>query len=332
MARAKVAPPPLPPALVTGPRQGAKTPPVPQPGKRLLNEKELSRFKNLIIFAKTTVESRFAGRHKSPDLGSGGEFAEFKHYHPGHSTAAIDWHLYGRTRRLYIRTYEEATDMAAHLVVDLSGSMSFLGKGEESKGLRAARVAAALAYLMLRQGDKASLTVFADRILNHVPVGGTQRHLLHMLNSLVQPAYQPEGPTRIADSLRETEQLLRRRGRLVVLSDFLGEDPEDILDALGPFCHRRFEILLLQLSDPDERTLPNAPLARFVDAETGDELEVEPEEIREAFEQTVRARTLALQEGCQRRRVDFAQLDTRRPFLEAIEAYVGFRRWEELMP
>ena len=116
----------------------------------------------------------------------------------------------------------------------------------------------------------------------------------------------------------------------MVLSDFLGEDPEEILDALGPFVHRRFEILLLQLSDPDERTLPNAPLARFVDAETGDELEIEPEEIRDAYEQTVKERTERLRRGCMNRRIDFACLDTRQPYLDAIEAYMGFRRWEEL--
>lgn len=330
MARAKqqAVPPPLPEKKERTARPSA---PLPD-GNRLLNEEELSHFKSLIIFAKTTVESRYAGRHKSPDIGSGGEFAEFKSYQPGHSTGAIDWHLYARSRRLFIRTYEESTDMAAHLVVDLSGSMGYVSKGSETKGLRAARIAAALAYLMLRQGDKASLTLFADRILNHLPTGGTQRHFHHMLNSLVKPAYHPDGKTRIADSIREAAQLIKRRGRLIVLSDFLGEDPEDIFDALGPFCHRRFEILLLQLSDPDERTLPDAPLARFVDAETGDELEVEPEEIREDFERTVRERTENLLQGSQRRRIDFAQLDTKKPFLEAIEAYVGFRRWDELMP
>jgi hypothetical protein len=116
----------------------------------------------------------------------------------------------------------------------------------------------------------------------------------------------------------------------VVLSDFLGEDPEEILDALGPFVHRRFEVLLLQLADPDERTLPNAPLARFVDAETGDELEVEPDEIRDAFEEKVKERTEALRLGSQRRRIDFAQLNTDQPYLDAIEAYMGFRQWEDL--
>jgi len=322
-ARQPVKPPPLPPKL-------RKRKPPPAPGKSLLNEAELERFKNLIVFARTTVDSRFAGRHKSPDLGSGGEFAEHRQYHPGHQTNAVDWHVYARTRRLFIRTYEELSDMSVHLLVDTSGSMSYLGGGEEVKAMRAAKVAAALAYLMMRQGDKASLTVFADRILDHVPVGGTERHMLNMLNTLIRPALQPTGATRIAGSIREASLLLRKRGRLIVLSDFLGEDPETILDALGPFVHRRFEVLLLQLSDPDERTLPNAPLARFVDAETGEELEVEPGEIREAFEKTVRARTEALRHGCLLRRIDFAHLGTEQPFLEAIEAYMGFRHWNDL--
>ena len=116
----------------------------------------------------------------------------------------------------------------------------------------------------------------------------------------------------------------------MVISDFLGEEPGEILDALGPFIHRRFEILLLQLSDPDERTLPNAPLARFVDAESGEQLEVEPEEIRSAFEQTVRERTEELRRGCMHRRIDFAHLGTEQAFMEAIEAYLGFRRWDDL--
>ena len=276
------------------------------------------------------MESRFAGRHKSPELGSGGEFAEYKQYYPGMPTGAIDWHVYGRTRRLHIRTYEELSDMAVHLIADMSGSMAYISRGKEIKSLRAARVSAALAYLMMRQGDKASLTLFADKILDHIPVGGTERHLLNMLNILIKPSMRPTGATRIAESIRDSSLFIRKRGRLVVLSDFLGEDPSDILDALGPFVHRRFEILLLQLSDPDERTLPNAPLARFVDAESGEQLEVEPEEIRAAFEKTVRARTEALRRGCMHRRIDFAHLGTEQPFMEAIEAYLGFRRWDDL--
>ena len=308
-------------------------PPLPhENGRALLDEDELNRFKNLLVFAKATIESRFAGRHKSSDLGSGGEFAEHKQYHPGLPTGAIDWQVYARTKRLYVRTYEELTDMAVHLVVDVSGSMSYRGRGKETKSLRAGRTAAALACLMMRQGDKVGLTLFAQQVLSHLPTGGTERHLQQILRELIKPALRSKGKTRIAQSLRESAQLLKRRGRLVIISDFLGEDPEEILDALGPFVHRRFDILLLQLSDPDERTLPNAPLARFVDAETGEQMEVEPEELRQAFEKTVAQRTRTLFEGARQRGIEFAHLGTEQPYLEAIEAYLGFRRWTELAP
>ena len=182
---------------------------------------------------------------------------------------------------------------------------------------------------MMRQGDKVSMTLFADRVINHLSTGGTQRHLQQMLRSLVKPALFPKGKTRIAESLREMALLTKRRGRLVVLSDFLGEDPEEILEALSPFIHRRFEVLLLQISDPCERTLPQASLARFVDLETGDELEIEPEEIRAEFEKVVHERTRTLHQGAQRRRIKFASLSTEEPYLEAIEAYLGFRHWKE---
>lgn len=296
----------------------------------LLNEDELNRFKNLLVFAKAAIESRFAGRHKSSDLGTGGEFAEHRQYYPGLPTATVDWQVYARTKRLFVRTYEELTDMAVHLIVDCSGSMTYHGRGQEKKSMRAARIAAALACLMMRQGDKVGLTLFANRILSHLPTAGTERHLQEILRALIKPALQSQGSTRIADSIREASLLIKRRGRLVIVSDFLGEDPADILEALGPFVHRRFEILLLQLSDPDERTLPDAPLARFVDAETGEQIEVEPAELRDAFEHTVAGRVLALQEGARQRGIDFAHLDTGEPYLDAIEAYLGFRHWSEV--
>jgi len=322
----KSAPPPLPPYLRA--KEKATPPPLPT-GKEFLNEEELARFGNLIAFAKNTVEARFSGRHKSHDFGSGGEFAEHKQYQPGLPVSAIDWHVYARTKKLFIRTYDELTDLAVHLVTDVSGSMAFTSRGHEMKALRSARIAASLAHLMIRQGDKVSLTLFSDQIRNHLPCGGTTRHLQQMLMRLAAPSDQPKGKTKIAESLREAALLTKRRGRLVVLSDFLGEDPEEILDALSPFLHRGFEILLLQISDPDERTLPQAPLARFVDLETREEIEVEPEEIREAFEETVRERTEALRTGSMRRRIDFARLGTDQPYLDAIEAWLGFRNWTD---
>ncbi|MCF7731842.1 MAG: DUF58 domain-containing protein [Akkermansiaceae bacterium] len=293
--------------------------------ERLLNEEELERFRNLIVFARTTVESRFQGRHKSPDLGGGGEFSEFVPYEPGHPLAALDWHVYARSRKLVIRRYLQETDMAVHLVVDASGSMAYQGGKREVKGHRAARIAAALAFLMLKQGDKASLTLVADRVLEHLPPGGTRRHLQAMLRALVRPAHEAGGRTNLPAAIGECQRLLKRRGRLVILSDFLGHRPTEILDSLSPFLHRRFEILLMQLTDPDEMTLPDAPLARFVDLETGEAIEVEPAEIRADYEARMRARAAEFADSGARHRLDFTALDTASPYRDAIEAYLGFR-------
>lgn len=292
---------------------------------KLLDESELDRFKNLLVFARTLVESRFQGRHKSPDLGSGGEFTEYVSYEPGHPVQAVDWRVFARARKLVIRRYRQETDMDVHLLVDASGSMAYHGADRDLKGLRAARIAAALAFLMMRQGDKASLTLVADRILDHLPAGGTRRHLLAGLRALVRPAHEAAGRTDLPASIRECDRLLRRRGRLVILSDFLGHDPQEIFEALSPFLHRGFEILLLQLNDPDELTLPNAPLARFVDMETGESIEVEPSEIRADYRQRMLQRTAEFASGASRRRIDFTALDTASPYREAIEAYLGFR-------
>lgn len=292
---------------------------------KLLDQAELERFKNLVVFAKTTVDSQFTGRHQSPDLGTGGEFTEYQAYFPGLSVQAIDWRVYARTRKLVIRRYREETDMDVHLLVDSSGSMAYGGGRREEKGMRAARIAAALAYLMIRQGDKASLTLFADRVLEHLPPAGTRRHLMSLLRSLVHPAHEPSGRTHLPAAIRECSQLFRRRGRLVIISDFLGHSPAEIFDALGPLLHRRFEILLMQLLDPDERTLPDAPLARFVDMETGETVEVEPAEIRAAYEARIRERAKDFAAAGARHRIDFTTLDNERPYREAIEAYLGFR-------
>jgi len=209
--------------------------------------------------------------------------------------------------------------------VDASKSMAYCGGNREAKGFRAARIAAALAYLMLQQGDKASVTLFADRILEHLPPRGTRRHLMSMLRALVHPAHEASGKTNLPASLAECERLIHRRGRLVILSDFLGHSPKEIFDALSPFIHRGFEILLLQVSDPDEQSLPDANLARFVDMETGETIEVEPSEIRAEYEALVKAKTNEFETCSAQHRIDFTSVHTANPYRDAIDAYLGFR-------
>jgi uncharacterized protein (DUF58 family) len=320
-------PPPLPSASLPLRLRPSATwsPPPPLPAVNadpLLVPEELERFKNLLVFARSTVEGYFVGKHRSPYRGSSVEFADYKEYVPGDEVSRIDWRAFGRSRRLFVRQYEAETDMVIYLLVDVSASMNYPASRRLSKYRLAAKIAAALAYLMVRQGDKAALVLFAKTLNHFRPPGGTRRHLHNLIAEL--EAVTPAAETGIAQALRECNPLFKKRGRLVILSDFWDDTP-DVFDALAQFLHRKFEVLLLQVLHPDELNLPPAQTARFEDMETGERLEVEPEEIRAAYRQAARQRVEDIAREANHRRITHALIDTRQPYLEAIEAYLGFR-------
>ena len=300
---------------------------IPQPPPLLLNLQELERFENLLVFAKATVEGYFAGKHKSPYRGSAAEFADYKEYVPGDDLAHLDWRVYGRTRRLYLRQFEEETDMTVYLLVDTSGSMRYAGGKRPSKFFLAAKIAAALAYLMMAQADKAALALFAQKVTQYLAPGGTRRHLHRLVTELER--VRPAMTTGIAQALHECVPLFKKRGRLVILSDFL-DDSAAVFDALSQFVHRKFEILLLQVTDPDELDLPAFNAAKFVDLETAETVQVDPEEIRVAYRERVRQTIDDLAREADLRQIQHRLVDTQRPYLDAIEAYLGFRGKNEM--
>ncbi len=312
--------------VVGRPPLPARQPPIISPRHRpppiVLSPAELERFGNLLLFARATVEGHFAGRHKSPFRGSSVEFSDYKEYVPGDDPKRIDWRSYGRSRRLYVRQFEAETDMVIYLLVDISASMDYAGEDRQSKYVVAAKVAAALAYLMISQGDKAALGLFAETLKSFQPPGGTRVHL-HNLVAMLE-AVAPTSTTGIARALTECNALFKRRGLLVVLSDFW-DDPDQTFDALSRFLHRKFEILLLQVVHPHELDLPAVNAARFQDLETHGVVEVEPEEIRAAYRELTRQRVDRLAHEASLRRMTHALVHTNKPYLEAIEAYLGFR-------
>jgi uncharacterized protein (DUF58 family) len=314
------APPLLPPEQRMWPGMSKRFKPAAK--RSLLSPAELERFGNLLVFARSTVEGYFVGKHKSPARGSSVEFADYKEYIAGDDPKRIDWRAYGRSRRLYVRQYEAETDMVIYLLVDVSASMNYAGNEGESKYILAARIAAALAYLMMHQGDKAALVLFARKLKQFLPPGGTRRHLHNLVSEL--EAVQPASGTGLAETLAECSLLFKKRGRLVVLSDFW-DDTEKTFEALSRFLHRKFEILLLQVVHPHELDLPGVHAARFHDMETHQEVEVEPEEIRAAYRAAARRRAEALASAANQRRISHALVHTHRPYLDAIEAYLGFR-------
>lgn len=305
---------------------GKKPPPLPGAslGSSLLKPGELDSYSNLLLFADAVVQGFFSGRHRSVDYGSSAEFAEYKAWQPGDPVGHVDWRVYARSRRLVVRRHREEKQMSAALMVDVSASMGYKGGGRESKMGRAARIAAALASLMQRQGDKFSLTLFSTRPGTHRPPGGTRRHLMESLSLLERAAAWPEGRTDVAGSLELAGALLRKRGSLVVISDFL-TDTDALFRALGQYRHRHFDILLLEVTDPDERLLPDLAAARFVDMETGESMEATPDEIRAAYRREMEIRTERMKSGCASRNIAWHQLRTEDPWRDALDAWLGLR-------
>jgi uncharacterized protein (DUF58 family) len=301
-----------------------RPPPLPgaRPASSLLSADELDRFKNLLLFAQSLVDGFFAGRHRSPHPGSSAEFRDYKDYVAGDALDRIDWRAYGRTRKLFVRRYEDETDMVAYLLVDTSGSMRFRGSSKAPKFHHAARIAAALAYLMTKQGDKAALGLFADSLKVWLPPGGTRRHLHEMITTL--EGVQPGSVTDLPAALRQAAEVARKRGRLVVLSDFL-TDPVALFDALAQFRHRGFKILLLQVLDPEEIDLPSQRVARYVDLETSEEIEVDAEDVRGVYNKNIRAAIDTLAREASALGIEHQQVNTSESYVRALEAYLGFR-------
>lgn len=318
MDKPPIIPPPVPPVIPPPPPRVVRQ----EFQKSILTLVELERFKNLLIFAKSTVEGYFSGKHKSPFYGSSAEFTDYKEYVQGEDPAHIDWRVYGRTRRFYVRQYQEETDMVAYLLVDTSASMRYGGGNRQAKFFLAAKIAAALAYLMIHQGDKAALALFSNRVNLWLPPGGTRRHLHRIVTELEK--VRPAATTGVAEAVNDCAALFKKRGRLVILSDFL-DDTEKIFEAFGQFLHRRYEILLLQILDPDELNLPRVTAARFVDMEDGRRVQVEPEEVRRAYRARMQEFVDRIGREADRRQISWQLADTNKPYLHAIETYLGFR-------
>jgi uncharacterized protein (DUF58 family) len=308
--------------LGRAPRQPPPLPRAALEKSSLLDPAEIERFGNLLLFAQAKVEGYFSGKHRSPHYGSNVEFADYQEYSPGEDVAHMDWRVYGRTQKLFLRKFEEETDMSVYLLADTSASMEYRGAGAKSKFHQAARIAAALAYLMIRQGDKAALGLFSQRLDIYIPPAGARRHLFNIIHELER--VRPRGATGLAGALLECASVIRKRGRLVILSDFLCEQ-EQLFDALGQFIHRGCEVLLLQVLDPDELDLPSMNIARFIDMETDEAVDVEPDEIRRVYRENMTRLTRDLAAEAASRRIEYALVNTRDPYLSAIEAYLGFR-------
>jgi uncharacterized protein (DUF58 family) len=287
----------------------------------LIDPQFFATLEDLELIARTAVEGFLQGLHRSPYVGFSVEFASHREYLPGDDLRHLNWKLYGRQDRLYVKQYDAETNLDLHLLLDWSGSMT-TGSGKVSKRRYAQILVAALAHLALMQRDAVGVTLFADRILEHIPPRAKSNQLDEILEALVTTALRPH--TESATVLHEVAGLMPRRGLVVLVSDlFYPED--ELFSGLDHFRYQGHDILIFQVLDALERRLPVEGAIRFQDLETGAELVTRAEEIRPAYQAAVEDWLTRLDQECRTRALERVTLTTDEPLDQALYNYLARR-------
>ncbi len=293
-----------------------------QTGYRFLEPHALARVKNLSIVARGVVEGFIGGLHSSPYKGFSAEFAEHREYAPGDDPRRIDYRMLGRTDRLYVKQYEEETNMRVQILLDTSGSMGYGHGGGPSKLQYGCYLTAVLAYMMTRQQDAVGLTTFDSRIRLDMPARGSPRHFHEMMERL--EATSPAGRTDLPAALHRLAERLKRRGLIVLISDLYGR-PEEIVRALHHFRHRRHEVIVFHVLDRAEIDFPFRDVAAFRDLETNRRVQVDPAYVREVYLTQMRAFIETFRRACAEARIDYVSADTATPYDYLLSRYVSKR-------
>lgn len=291
--------------------------------RRYLDPRVLDRIEGLDLKARLIVEGYISGLHRSPFRGFSVEFAEHREYVPGDDIRFLDWKVFGRSDRLYIKRYEDETNLEATLVVDVSASMTYRSATNEHTKLDYARwAAAALAYLITQQQDAVGLVLFDDRVRRTLPTGNNPLHLKNVIGALDTAA--PTPGTAVGKALKEVADALRRRGLVLLFSDLL-DDLKTVVAGLETLRHRGHEVLLFHVLDRDESTFPFERLTRFLDLEGPADVVADPEAIRAAYLAEVDDFQRRLRRACLANRIDYVPLDTSEPLGTTLSAYLARR-------
>lgn len=292
-------------------------------GWKYLQPADLKRLHNLQFAARLMVEGIYQGRHRSPYHDFSAEFADYRPYSPGDEIRTVDWRAYARTDRYYVKLFRKETDQTSYLVVDTSRSMGFAGGDGVTKLEYASYLTAALSYLMIRQGDKSSLTLGSDALGTFLPAGGTMRNLQNILRTLEKAA--PAGNTGLATVLRTLFGIAPRKGMLIVFSDFL-EEPGPLFSVLSRFVHRGFAVLLFHLLTDEEMNLPDTDSALFQDMESPLMVAAEPDAIRQAYRAEILAYLQEIEGQAKARRIHYHLALTSTPYHRTLETYLAARQ------
>jgi len=283
----------------------------------------LAKLKGLQLRARRIVEGYVAGLHRSPYRGFSIEFAEHREYAPGDDLRYLDWKVFGRTDKFYLKQFEDETNLIGYLVLDASESMRYQGPDSPlSKFEYAQCLAASLAWLILQQQDAVGLVTFDDRIRAHLPPSSNASHLKHLLE--VMESVTPNATTATGPIFHELAEKWTKRGVVVVISD-LFDDVASLLAGLKHFRHRRHDVIILHVMDGAELDFPFTQPTLFRGLEKHSEVAADPRSLRRAYHSELSRFLQAIKQGCREREMDYRQIRTDQPLDAALTAFLARR-------
>ena len=289
------------------------------PGARFVDPKVLARIGNLELLASAVVDGFINGLHRAPFFGASVDFAEHRGYVPGDDIRRIDWRVYARTDRFYVKEYEADSNANFSVLLDVSTSMAFGSEGV-TKLDYARMLAGCLTNLVHRQRDRVGLVTFDSDIVEHVPPSA--KHMETVLHVLDRATAGRPGDLR--GPLRKLAEHFGRRGILVVISDFYA-DPDAIIDAVAPLRYRGNDVICFHLLDKAEVDFTFTDASAFEDLETGEQMPVVPEALRAEYRAMVQAHIAALSKRFAETRIDYAFFDTSKPLDYALFSFLTMR-------
>ena len=289
--------------------------------KRFLHPEAIKRISRMELRARHIVEGFLSGMHRSPYFGQSVEFLQHREYAPGDDLRHVDWKVWARQDRFYVKQYEEDTNLRCHLLVDVSRSMQY-GSGVMTKYEYACTIAASLSYLILRQQDAVGCIAFDERLRTRVPTRSNRTHIGAIVEALA--VSQPRDKTEMYAILRQVAETYPRRGMIVLLSDFLA-DRSGTIKGLKLLRQRGHDVLVFHIMDDDELDFPFAGPIRFEGLETSDYLNCNPRALRDGYLEAMHQFLDDLRHNCARNTIDYALIRTSQPLDAALATYLSNR-------
>jgi uncharacterized protein (DUF58 family) len=290
--------------------------------RKFLNPEIISKLNSLELRARLVVEGFIVGMHRSPYHGFSVEFTEHRPYMQGDSPKDIDWKVFGKTEKFFIKQYEEETNLRSYILLDTSKSMNYGSEGNVRKIDYASTLVAALSYLMVEQQDAVGLALYAEKIKKILPPKSTKTYLLEIYKQL--SSITPSDKTQTALALNSIAEKINRRGLVIVVSDFF-DDITSVLKSLKHFRYKNNEVIVFQILDPLERSFAFGKDAIFKDSETLDEITTQPYQIQKAYKEAVNQFIQTIKRECLNSNIEYNLLETSTPFDKALFSYIQKR-------